>query len=86
MHNKIEDGICSSGLINFQLFQDLIERYTIYAPTRCSSTLLHKKANIAKVDDRLNSLGKCYLDQAIINRNPVITLLTEDITNSAGNR
>ena len=29
MPNKIEDGIRSSSLINFQLFQDLNERYTI---------------------------------------------------------
>ena len=59
-------------------------RIIFKAPARWSSTWLHKKANIPEVEDRLNSLGKFYLDQAIINRSPVITLLTEGITNSVG--
>ena len=46
---------------------------TIYKqPPRCSSTMLHKKAKIATVEQRINYLAKSYLDKAVKNNNPLI--------------
>ena len=55
-------------------------------PPRCSSTLLHCRAKIATIEDRLNFLATNYLKNASLNCNPIIETLIEDLKISSGVR
>ena len=60
---------------------------TIYKqPLRCSSKILHVKANIPTVEQRIDQLSLNYYDRAIKNSNPLINNLNKNLINSTGLR
>ena len=58
---------------------------TIYKqPPRCSSNILHVKANITTVKQRIDQLSLNSYDKAIKNSNPLINNLNKMFINSTG--